>query len=168
MKDWILGIDPGLSGAISCFKADHLNNLDLMGVTDMPIEPNLRGKGNTINLVALREIMESFSKLARIVYIELVCSRPGEAASAAFKFGGVAMAPEAMALAFGMQVKHVSPAVWKKAAGLTGKPKEASLALARREFPSIASELMRAKDEGRAEAILIGRYGHKLYGGNNG
>jgi crossover junction endodeoxyribonuclease RuvC len=50
---------------------------------------------------------------------------------------------------------------WKPEMGLRGQEKSASIALAKQMFPHIASQLARAKDDGRAEAILIAYYGSK-------
>ena len=43
--------------------------------------------------------------------------------------------------------------------GLRGKPKAASRGMATELFPHIADQFRRVKDDGRAEAALIARYG---------
>lgn len=57
---------------------------------------------------------------------------------------------------------EVSPGVWKRAMGLVGTDKAAARALARSWWPTAA--LSRVKDHGRAEALLIARYGQKEMG----
>ena len=43
--------------------------------------------------------------------------------------------------------------------GLRGKPKAASRGMATELFPDFADQFRRVKDDGRAEAALIARYG---------
>ena len=163
---WILGIDPGLSGAIAYFQINEFNKLQLVGIKDMPVMASMKGKGNVLDLFELRRLFLPVIGLVECVYLEGVTAMPGQGVSSMFKFGGVAMAPEAMAVAFEMKVKHLYPSSWKRAAGLIGKPKDASIALAKTEYPTFAEMLKRKKDEGRAEAILIGHFGHLKHGGS--
>ncbi|MEF9603307.1 hypothetical protein O4J55_13490 [Paracoccus sp. PXZ] len=51
----------------------------------------------------------------------------------------------------------VRPTTWKPALGLTADKRE-SLAMARELFPGAADMLSRAKDDGRAEALLLTEY----------
>ncbi len=51
------------------------------------------------------------------------------------------------------------PTVWKKAFGLVKTTKEDSRQLALELWPHLADDLARKKDEGRAEACLISRWG---------
>lgn len=159
---YIIGIDPGLSGALALFSLNEDGSLTLNAVMDMPTQSNLKGKGRVVDLFKLREMFSFLEGEVECVYIEAVISRPTEAPTAAFKFGQMAMAPEAMAVAFNMKVRPVWPQMWKKAAGLINKDKSASLALARQEFPHLTDRFKFKVNEGRAEAALIGYYGHKL------
>lgn len=56
--------------------------------------------------------------------------------------------------------EEVEPAVWKKALGLTGKDKDASLKKAKAWFPKAA--LTAKKHHGRAEALLLAEYYRRL------
>jgi crossover junction endodeoxyribonuclease RuvC len=56
----------------------------------------------------------------------------------------------------GYAVEDVRPNVWKRSLGLLGKDKEASRLKAMSLFPSAG--LMRKKDHGRAEALLLAEY----------
>jgi len=162
----IFGIDPGLSGAIALFKLNEIGGIEAAGVKDMPIISNPYGKGNVIDLFTLSAILKpqrAFDVAA--VFIEVVASMPNQGIASAFKFGGVSMAPEAMAVAFGYRVIKIKPSEWKKEAKLINKEKDASLSLARGLFPQLSHCLGRPKDDGRAEALLIGMVGHKLHGG---
>ena len=59
----------------------------------------------------------------------------------------------------GIEPVFVVPQVWKKHYGIRGSNKEDSRHLALELFPDMAPLLARKKDEGRAEAMLIARYG---------
>mmetsp|Transcript_15411 Transcript_15411/g.21254 ORF Transcript_15411/g.21254 Transcript_15411/m.21254 type:complete len:186 (+) Transcript_15411:1-558(+) len=65
--------------------------------------------------------------------------------------------------AMGAEIRTVHPKTWQAALGLSGKSnKERSLELAIAEYPSLAGELKRKKDHGRAEALLIARFGGQV------
>ena len=63
----------------------------------------------------------------------------------------------------GIPFTPVSPSKWKKTFNL-GKDKNESRAAATRLFPDLASEFARKKDDGRAEAILIAKWGENQSG----
>lgn len=56
----------------------------------------------------------------------------------------------------GFQVHSLVPVAWKKKAGLTGKDKEASRALALSLYPK--ADVTRKKDHDRAEALLMAHF----------
>jgi hypothetical protein len=57
-----------------------------------------------------------------------------------------------------LEVHAVQPQKWKAFVGLTGKDKDASLAMAARLYPSAEPLLKRKKDHGRAEALLVAHW----------
>ena len=63
----------------------------------------------------------------------------------------------------GLEPRFVMPAQWKKFYGLKGPDKEQSRHLALDLFPQMAHLLKRKLDEGRAEAMLIARFGAHLH-----
>lgn len=160
----VLGIDPGLSGALAFFQLDALG-LEAYDVVDMPTISNPYGKGNVVDMHGLAALMSALPFEVAAVYIEVVAAMPNQGAASMFKFGAVSAAPEAMAIALGYRVIKLKPNSWKKEMKLINKPKDASLALARDYFPRLGNRLNLAKHEGRAEALLIGLIGHKLHGG---
>ena len=146
-----IGIDPGVNGAIAV-----LEDQQLIALFDMPVM-NLSGKKQQVNAPKLAEIIGSGSPRADEAYVEQVHSMPKQGVSSSFNFGvsyGVIMG---VLGALQIPMVLVSPAVWKRRAGLTGKEKDASRTLAQQLYP--AAPLGRKKDIGRADAILIARFG---------
>lgn len=148
---YVIGIDPGLKGALAFFKDG-----DLIGVRDMPVMANPFGKGRTIDCIELAAMLGAFRGRDVLVIIESVGTMPKQGIASAFNFGRAAMAPEAIALAFGLSIDKVTPAVWKRKAKLIKKDKEVSLARAKTRWPGYAHLFRLKKHEGRAEAALIG------------
>ena len=157
-----IGIDPGVSGAIAFLYDD----LELRHVYDMPVM-NLSAKKQQVNA---SEMGKLFTELLwhdegtdhgryATAYVEQVHSMPGQGVSAMFNFGTGYGVIQGVLGALQIPMVLVSPAVWKKRAGLTGKEKDASRTLAQQLYP--AAPLGRKKDIGRADAILIARFGSK-------
>ena len=161
--NYILGIDPGLTGAIAYFKLENGAAPNLIGVRDMPVMPNPRGKGKIIDCYALCDLMSPFKGHEVLAVIEQVQAMPKDGAVGAFKFGKCAMAPEALCAAYQIPIFMVTPGVWKRAAKLIKRPKGTSLAKAKSFWPEKAGHFRLKKHEGRAEAALIGYHGYALY-----
>jgi len=159
---YVLGIDPGLSGAIAYFKLVD-DELKLMGIRDMPVMENPHGKGRTIDCTILAELMSPMRGDRTLVIIEKVNAMPSDGAAGAFKFGKCAMAPEALCAAYQIPLYMVAPGVWKRVAKLIKRPKAVSLARAKTRWPDKAWLFRLKKHEGRAEAALIGHFGYGLY-----
>ena len=138
-----IGIDPGISGAVAL-----LNGAVAPEVVDMPSNP--RDLWDTLS--AWRTDHDDL-----YAYVERAQAMPGQGVSSTFKTGfgyGVIIG---LLAGLGIPYETVTPAVWKKRAGLIGKDKEASRALARQLWPT--APLGRVRDHGRAEALLIAKYG---------
>lgn len=141
----ILGVDPGLSGAMAFYFPSYP---DLITVDDVPVVDG------EINGAEIAERIRQMAPNAAI--IEQVASRPGQGVSSTFKFGNAF--GHVLGVLGAMQVPHhrVSPGKWKKHFGLSADKEEAR-ALAIRLWPSCAA-FSRKKDHGRAEAALLCRY----------
>lgn len=155
----IIGIDPGMTGAIAIELAGKLK------VYDMP---------KSANIHEIREMLAFFDNCRRmrkaigdcVIVLESVHSMPRDGNVGSFKFGfnyGVICACVAFVSEFDHQVIQVRPQDWKKLLGLS-KDKNQSLELARANHPELINSLNRKKDHNRAEAILIIDYFHKLRG----
>ncbi|MCG7985048.1 MAG: crossover junction endodeoxyribonuclease [Candidatus Thiodiazotropha lotti] len=150
-----IGIDPGISGAIAVLSADD----EVIGIYDMPIMRASKTK-NQVNAAELANIIIDVigdKPMGVTAIIEKVSAMPGQGVSSMFNFGKGAGVIEGVLAALRVPVEFVTPQKWKKAAGLIGKDKDMSRTKAIQLYPD--APLARKKDIGRADAILIARYG---------
>lgn len=154
----IFGIDPGQTGAIAV-----LHDGQIKQVIDMPSTARLHGKGQQVDAYTLTsELLAAASGHKRRAIIEAVSAMPGQGVSSTFRFGeSVGVVLGALG-ALQIPVSWVSPARWKKAAGITGKDKDAARTLALQLHPEVSGMLTRKKDVGRADAICIAHFGSLL------
>ena len=109
---------------------------------------------------------QSSSRATRVhAFVESVNARPGEGPTGAFAFGRARGVIEGVLAAAGIPATFVTPPAWKRAVGLTLASKDASRAEAIRRWPNHAELFARVKDDGRAEAALIGAAGLMRNGG---
>ena len=151
----IVGIDPGLGGALALLDAAKLTHL-----MDMPVF-NKRVAGRLVGeQLALWE--------PDYVVIEDVHSMPKQGVASSFLFGLNTGIVIGAVQATGVPMIKISSGRWKMQMGLRGQPKDASRGLAMELWPHFASAFERKKDDGRAEAALIARwYCHQLILGAN-
>jgi crossover junction endodeoxyribonuclease RuvC len=140
------GIDPGKSGGLAV-----VNELGDCETTLMPVDED--------GLVDGAAILRFFAERdAEIIIIERVSAMPKQGVTSSFNFGHSAGAARASAQCLLLPIRMVEPQVWKRAAGLIKKSKTASRELASTLFPRAAQQFKRAKDDGRAEAALMGAW----------
>lgn len=149
----IIGIDPGLSGAIAV-----LSGRDVLLLTDIPTVQfsNARIK-NRVDGALLADILREYQE-ASLAVVEKVSARPGEAPSGAFSFGFTSGVILGVLGALKIPVVQPMPTVWKKAMKLSAD-KDLSRARAIELFPSASAQLARKKDHDRAEALLMAVWG---------
>jgi crossover junction endodeoxyribonuclease RuvC len=151
MTQLTIGIDPGLSGAIAIL--DQAG--ELVSVTDLPVIRDL--KLAWINGSELQSIiLDALGGRTAGALVERVSSMPGQGIASSFQFGVGFGSILSVLQTLRVSIDFVTPAVWKKSYGLS-KDKHASLHKARLLYPT--AELHLAKHDGRAEALLIARYG---------
>lgn len=151
------GIDPGKSGALAILQPD--NHVDFF---DVPLI-ELRGKAGTPAYADWHtkwSLALGFASVDKVV-IEDVASRPGQGVSSMFKFGRTLGFAQSIVLGIRPRpsVEFVTPAKWKAKLGLLHSSKGASREKAIALYPSTESHLLRVKDDGRAEALLLAHYG---------
>lgn len=140
----IVGIDPGLTGAVALIAEGHLRS-----VYDMP---TLAGE---IEPLALADILGQL-KPDLVVLEDVHCNgRNGSKANWSLGFSKGVI--QGVVSGLSHPLVKISPQEWKKMNGLSGKDKEASRRLAMELWPDYAQLFKRVKDDGRAEAALIAR-----------
>jgi crossover junction endodeoxyribonuclease RuvC len=158
----IVGIDPGITGAIAT-----LDHTGLLAVDDMPTMACGKGAGkrkrqvNAAGLSALLKERVSGRSDEVLVVLERVASMPGQGVAGVFSLGDTFGCIRGVVAAEGYPLELVTPQAWKKRFGLNSD-KEQARAKSIELYPS--APLSRVKDHGRVEAILIARYGWEVFG----
>lgn len=148
----ILGVDPGLSGALALLDTD----LHVVAVQDMPVH-RTRGTKHEIDPVGLAGIIRDWAP--EHAWIEIVGARPGQGVTSMFRFGLAVGLARGVLAAAGVPVSGVTPQEWRRLARAPDG-KDGSRARAIQLFPAQADLFSRVKDDGRAEATLIAWAGH--------
>lgn len=151
----IIGIDPGLSGAVAV-----LTGSDSLIVIDMPtmtVERNGKSK-RQVSASELAAIFANFNSNDTHVFVEKVSAMAGQGVTSVFSFGRSFGMIEGILAAFKLPVTYVSPATWVKAVS-RGQGKDASRARAMELFPNNQSDFKRVKDDGRSDSALIAYWG---------
>ena len=151
----IIGIDPGLSGAIAV-----MENNKIEGIFDMPVMPEGKKNKRQLNSAQLVKILKDNIKENEEVSIivEQVNAMPGQGVTSMFNFGQTFGAIKGICAALGLSIFFVRPAKWKKHFELINSTKDASRTKAIEIYPSISDKLSKKKDVNKSDAILIARF----------
>lgn len=144
----ILGVDPGMTGALAFYNKQELF------IFDMPVLE--RNKTKRVDCHALQGIITQFTPLDH-AYIEQV-NAFNMGATGAYNFGWSCGVVEAVLACCGVPYTYVTPVVWKKALGCP-KDKDGARMRANQLFPLWSDNWALKKHDGRAEAALIAYYG---------
>jgi crossover junction endodeoxyribonuclease RuvC len=151
----VLGIDPGLTGALALSRDGQWTLLDMLIAGD--------AKHHEINEPELcRWLREQRPEQA---FIEFAAARPGQGVTSMFRFGAAHGAIKMALTACGVPYTVVALMKWKPAVGIpTSADKEVSRLRASQLFPDQAVNLARRKDHARADALLLAYYRIKKAG----
>lgn len=156
----VLGIDPGLSGALASWDGEELVLYEIPTM-------KAQGRGREVAWSELYQEWQAHFWNCDHVFLERVMSRHGEGVSSAFKFGFVTGGFRGIIAAMELPVTLVTPGVWKKHYGIQAS-KLGAVRRASELFPSYARLFRGPKGglkDGPAEAALIALYGYdKLKG----
>ena len=144
----IVGIDPGISGALAWLSDDG----HLISTMDMPVI-EVHGKKKVSPQILASELAFRRPILA---VIEDASAMPGQGVSSMFGFGYSAGILAGVCAGLGIPTVLYRPAVWKRAAGVPAD-KGAARQMAQRLWPG-SRDFDRVKDDGRAEAALMARW----------
>jgi hypothetical protein len=176
----IIGMDPGVSGAIAILSADgsvseergrqmtRVLGIDpgvvggwaivdatglLLAAGDLPVSGE--GTKRMVSAPLFRAVIDEWSPDEAV--IELVHAMPKQGVSSSFKFGRAAGVVEGVIGGLLIPTRWVTSKSWKGEFRLSAE-KEPSRQLAIQMWPGMAKTFARKMDHGRAEAALIARY----------
>lgn len=164
----VIGIDPGLSGAVAALDSQQ----GVPAIFDMSVEKlSPTSKTNTIHVWSLAAVLSQYDRDS-LCLVERVSAMPrrdpetGEetkmGATSSFNFGFGAGIIYAVAKVYFNDVRLVMPSVWKRHHSLLKTQKDAARLYAIDRYPEAAGYLTRKKDSGRADALLIAKYGEEV------
>ena len=153
----IVGIDPGISGAL-CF----FSNGNVIDVIDMPTMAEGKKNKKQVNgrqiFNEILNIKNSFAGHKINVVVEQVSAMPGQGVTSMFNFGQSFGVIKGICSAMELPIFYVRPAKWKKYFNLINAEKDASRTKVIEMFPKISQKLSKKKDNNKADAILIAKY----------
>ena len=147
----ILGIDPGLHGALAFLTRN-------VGVEVFDMPTLLLGKGQRVDEHTLARMIDARARDIDFAILEQQWARPTDGGPQGFKLGvNYGLLRMLLASNF-IPYATVTPQAWKRFMKL-GRDKDDSRSMASQLMPRDAHQWGRKKDEGRAEAALIALYG---------
>lgn len=148
----IIGIDPGVSGALAA--------MSLAGeVLETLNTPCVKvGSKSRVNGAAVAAWLRGLGTIEH-AYLEQVGAMPGQGVSSMFTFGHSAGVLEGILQGMGIAYTLVTPQAWKKRAGLVGTDKDAARSRAIQLYPDLRILDLKGKGQAVADAILIARHG---------
>ena len=151
----IIGIDPGLSGAIAV-----LENNKVLNIFDMPVMSEGKKNKRQLNSALLVSLIrDNISKDEEVmVVVEQVNAMPGQGVTSMFNFGQTFGAIKGVCAALGLPIFFVRPSKWKKYFELINSSKDSSRTKVIEMYPKLSVQLAKKKDVNKSDAILIARF----------
>ena len=138
----IIGIDPGLNGAIAI-----LENNKVKKIFEMPVMSEGKKNKRQLNSAQLVNLLKSNieSNEETVIVVEQVNAMPGQGVTSMFNFGQTFGAIKGICAALSLPIFFVRPAKWKKHFELINSSKDASRTKAIEMYPSISNQLSKKK-----------------------
>lgn len=115
--DVIIGIDPGISGAV-CIMDLKTDEVFLFDVPTMKVEqPRKKQKKTEYDKIGMKNILEPYAKRKVMVSLEQVHAMPNQGVTSMFSFGRGLGLWEGILAAFNWEPDMVTPQTWKKEFG---------------------------------------------------
>ena len=151
----IIGIDPGLSGAIAV-----LEDKRVLSIFDMPVMAEGKKNKKQLNSAQLVNILKENTKISEdvAVVVEQVNAMPGQGVTSMFNFGQTFGAIKGVCAALYLPIFFVRPSKWKKHFELINSAKDASRTKVIEMYPSLSNQLTKKRDVNKSDAILIARF----------
>jgi len=151
----IIGIDPGLNGAIAVLEDNKVKE-----IFDVPVMPEGKKNKRQLNSAQLVKLLKDIISNDQevTVIVENVSAMPGQGVTSMFNFGQTFGAIKGVCAALGLPIFFVRPAKWKKHFDLINSSKDASRTKAIEMYPTLSDQLSKKKDVNKSDAILIARF----------
>ena len=151
----IIGIDPGLSGAIAV-----LEDIKVLSLFEMPVmaegKKNKRQLNSSQLVNIIKENTNDDEEIA--VIVEQVNAMPGQGVTSMFNFGQTFGALKGICAALELPIFFVRPSKWKKHFELINSSKDASRTKVIEMYPKLSNQLAKKKDVNKSDAILIAKF----------
>ena len=153
----IIGIDPGISGAICFFE-----NGKILDVIEMPTMNEGKKNKRQVNGAQIyneiyKRINKTHNEEVRVV-VEQVSAMPGQGVTSMFNFGQTFGAIKGICAALELPIFFVRPSKWKKHFDLINSSKDSSRTKVIEMYPKLSNQLAKKKDVNKSDAILIARF----------
>lgn len=167
MTSIVIGVDPGVTGALARFASGVLTDIKDMPVTLKTLHRSgadlrdlIGGKKKieqrAIDSAGLADLLREWTAgHSAVVFKEKMSTRPNQNSSKIMLVDGILIGTLA---GIGVECRFVEPAEWKRVMRVPADKKLARQ-IAIDTFPSWKTTFARAMDHNRAEAALIGLYG---------
>ena len=151
----IIGVDPGLTGAIAILDGNKVINL-----FEMPVMAEGKKNKRQLNSAQLESIIKEKIKKKEetAVIVEQVNAMPGQGVTSMFNFGQTFGAIKGVCAALELPIFFVRPSKWKKHFELINSSKDSSRTKVIEMYPSLSNQLSKKKDVNKSDAILIARF----------
>ncbi len=151
----IIGIDPGLSGAIAV-----MHDKKVINIYDMPVMAEGKKNKRQLNSSQLVNIIKDNinEDEETIVVVEQVNAMPGQGVTSMFNFGQTFGAIKGVCAALKLPIFFVRPSKWKKHFELINSSKDASRTKVIEMYPTLSGQLAKKRDVNKSDAILIAKF----------
>lgn len=124
--------------------------------------PTLKvGSASQVNGAALAAFLRPVAAAGAHGYVEKVSAMPDQGVTGVFNFGHATGSATTVLSVLGIAYTLVTPAVWKKRAGLIGQDKDAARTRAIQLWPWWRELDLKGKGQAFADAAFIAYYGHQ-------
>lgn len=159
---YIIGIDPGLSGALAVLDINTKKVVDIYDIPTYKTKSRARKRGYLIHMdiKGLATMLDLYAKDTVFAVLEEPGAAPKQGLGSTFIFGHTCGAIHGVLVGLNIDVAPVKPAAWKPAMGL-GRDKNAATAMAKELYPETKHYIKLKKHHDRAEAVLLAHFGAK-------
>ena len=155
----IVGVDPGLSGAIACIGPGGMLWQAIQSTPTLTLKQGKKTK-HEHDLAEMRKLVDGLPR-PLVAAVELTHSMPGQGVRSMWSMGFGVGVWEGLFAGMEIGVTRVAPQTWRRVmlAGVKREGKDASVWRAKQLWPKVKlNETNKGKREGQAEALLIAEW----------